>query len=118
MSRYYSMSVSISTFQPHRIAAIRAAAQEHWEALEGDWFEHSGTLSSTGNGSLCGGDTEEAFAARLTEAIWTANQAYCEVTVDATYLEDLPYERYTFYETDYEAFRSPPSDTPPPAPGQ
>lgn len=117
MSRYYSISVSISPFQPHRTTAIRAAAQEHWEALEGDWFKHNGTLSSTGNGSLCGGETEEAFATRLTEAIWTANQAYCEVTVDATSLEDLPYERYTLHEADYEAFQARPSDTPPPAPG-
>jgi hypothetical protein len=34
-------------------------------------------------------------------AIWRANGAYCDVTVDATYLESLPYETHCLSEADY-----------------
>ena len=34
-------------------------------------------------------------------AIWRANGSFCEVVVNATYLEDLPYETYTLDESDY-----------------
>jgi hypothetical protein len=44
---------------------------------------------------------EEEFTERLSVAIWRANGAYCEVTVNATYLENLPYETHCLNEADY-----------------
>lgn len=38
---------------------------------------------------------------RLSLAIWRANGAYCDVTVRATYLEELPYETHCLDEADY-----------------
>ncbi len=35
-------------------------------------------------------------------AIWKANGAYCEVSVDATYMESLPYETHSLDEDDYK----------------
>jgi hypothetical protein len=40
-------------------------------------------------------------------AIWRANGGYCEVVVNATYLEDLPYEIHTLDQTDYERLMQP-----------
>ncbi len=101
MSRYYSMTVRITKPDPSRINAIKEAAEfewdtfENWDSIEGD------VLMSFGEGSLYGGETEDAFADRLTRAIWSANGCFCEVGVIATYLDDLPYEEYSLDEDDY-----------------
>ncbi len=42
------------------------------------------------------------FAERLTAAIWRANEAYCQVVVVPTYLEDLPYEECQLDEEEYK----------------
>jgi len=58
-------------------------------------------LSAYGEGLLGGGETEREFTERLSVAIWRANGAYCEVSVNATYLEELPSETYSLDEDDY-----------------
>jgi hypothetical protein len=99
MSRYYEMSVEISGHRPEKAEAIRAAAASLWEFI--DWYDQDDTLRASAKGSLCGGETEEEFTERLSLAIWRANGAYCDVTVDATYLESLPYETHCLNEDDY-----------------
>ena len=47
------------------------------------------------------GRSEEQFTERLSVAIWRANGGYCRVSVDATYLENLPYETHGLDESDY-----------------
>lgn len=66
-----------------------------------DWYDQEETLTASAEGSLCGGESEEKFTERLSLAIWRANGAYCDVTVRATYLEELPYETHCLDEADY-----------------
>jgi hypothetical protein len=107
MSRYYGMNVTISGHKPECAKAIREAAAEEWPFEE--WSDFDEHLSAYGEDNLCGGETEEQFTERLTLAIWQANDAYCEVSVDATYLESLPYETHSLNEADYERLVNPSS---------
>ena len=100
MSRAYGMTVSVSRYDPAKRRQIRKAARTVWPFVGWD-FDGAGTLHSYGESQLCGGETEEQFTERLTAAIWRANQAYCEVVVDATYLESLPYETHSLNDDDY-----------------
>lgn len=100
MSRMYAMAVEIRGFRPEALEAVKAAAEEAWDF--GEWYEtDEGMVHSDGDGTLAGGESEAEFAERLGKAIWRANEAYCEVTVHATYMEDLPYETYSLTEEDY-----------------
>jgi hypothetical protein len=104
MSRWYGMNVTISGFVPERIEAIKRAASEEWEFA--DWSDgDTGEVASYAEDHLCGGETEEEFTVRLTHAVWQANGAYCDVSVNATYLEELPYEVHALDEDDYDRWR-------------
>ena len=59
-------------------------------------------LTASEEASLCGGESEEQFTERLSLAVWKANGEFCEVTINATYLENLPYEIHSLDEDDYE----------------
>ena len=103
MSRYYEMSVEISEYNPAKAKEIQAAAEAEWGF--DDWWsgadEPGETMHASAQGNLSGGESEEAFTERLSLAVWKANGSYCRVSVDATYLENLPYETHTLDETDY-----------------
>ena len=58
-------------------------------------------LTGDGESALAGGLTEVEFAAQLARAVWQANGRFCSVTVNATYLEALPYESYEYLEEDF-----------------
>ena len=102
MSRYYSMVLNVSGHNQEKSEEIMEAANKHWEF--DDWSNYNNELSASGESSLTGGESEEEFAERITEAIWKANGKFCTVQVDATYLEDLPCETYSFDEEDYQRF--------------
>jgi hypothetical protein len=78
-------------------------SEKIYEAIQGEWYvdelwgfgEESGTLQLSGDSRLCGGESEEEFADRLSVLIWQANQGFCEVEIIATYLENMPYEKHT-----------------------
>ena len=103
MSRFYEMSVEVSGHNPAKVAEIQAAAEQEWPF--DDWWsaedDNAATRHASGQSSLCGGETEEEFTERLSLAIWRANGGFCRVSVDATYLENLPYETYELDEADY-----------------
>ena len=104
MSRFYEMSVEISGYDPAKAKEIQAAAEAEWSF--DDWWcagadEPGETMHASAQGNLSGGESEEAFTERLSLAVWRANGGYCGVTVDATYLENLPYETHTLDEADY-----------------
>ena len=58
-------------------------------------------MHASAQGNLSGGESEEAFTERLSLAIWRANDKFCHVTVDTTYLENLPYETHVLDESEY-----------------
>jgi hypothetical protein len=100
MSRPYDMSVEISGYDPAKVSEIQAAATEEWPF--NDWSSpDETTMYASAQSTLCGGESEEQFTERLTVAIWRANGSYCDVSVNATYLDDLPYETHTLDESDY-----------------
>lgn len=106
MSRYYGMSVEIKGYDPKRSAEIQEAAGQEWN-WDDDWYENKRpkevpAMTCYGESNLCGGESEEEFARRLKLAIWKANQAYCDICVCATYMEELPYESYCGDEDEYE----------------
>ncbi len=99
MSLFYRMSVEVSGHRPEAIDAIKDAGTSEWPF--DDWTEVDGKLSACGEGLLGGGETEREFTERLSVAIWRANGAYCEVSVNATYLEDLPTDTHSLDEDNY-----------------
>ena len=100
MGRYYNMAVTIAGANSEQIEAVKQAAKAVWPFDE--WFlDIDGRLTASADASLCGGETEEEFAQRLATAIWAANGDYCQVEVNATYLDQQPYETYCFDEDDY-----------------
>ena len=99
MSRHYEMRVQIVGHRPENTAAIQEAAAQEWPFVE--WFDEDETLTAWAEDNLYGGEREEEFTDRLAVAIWRANGAYCAVTVDATYLEELPFETHCLDEDDY-----------------
>ena len=101
MSRFYGMSVRIVGFPSAAIDQMKQAAEGEWPFENWTGDGQTGELSSYAEDKLCGGEEEEAFAERLTLAIWQAAGACCQVTVNATYLEDLPFESYSLDEGDY-----------------
>jgi hypothetical protein len=100
MSRLYSMTVEIAGHDPARKGAIQLAATAEWP-FENDWIDNGDRMQASGDGQLCGGETEEEFTERLSLAVWRANGAFCEVVVDATYMEELPHETHCLDENDY-----------------
>lgn len=103
MSRYYNMSVKIEDYDPTRRKEIIAACVEEWGFMEDDFTGAAHEpLTASAENSLCAGESEYEFTERLTQAIWTANEAYCAVEVQATYLEELPSDIYTLDEDDFE----------------
>jgi len=99
MSRFYEMSVDVSGYDPEKVAEIQAAAEGEWPF--DNWYDSGESLTASGQENLSGGEGEEEFTERLSLAIWRANGGFCRVVVDATYLENLPYETHELDETDY-----------------
>lgn len=112
MSRYYDMHVKITSYDPDRKKRIVAACAREWSFDTEDFSETPPEHCANGNelmaraeASLCGGESEEEFSDRLAAAVWKANGAYCEVTVGATCLEELPYEEHVRDKECYKKWR-------------
>ena len=111
MSRLYEMSVSIKDYKAGRLKQITRACCEEWDFDPDDFIRERtdplkrryDRLIATAQGDLCGGEQEHEFAKRLAMAIWKANGGFCLVEVRAVCLEELPYERYTYDEDDFES---------------
>jgi hypothetical protein len=95
------MGVEISGHDPEKEPQIKQAAESEWP-FEDWWSSGEGDLQSSAQNTLCGGESEEQFTERLSVAIWRANGGYCEVVVNATYLEELPYEIHSLNLEDYD----------------
>jgi len=105
MSRSYSMTVIVGRYDPEKADAIREAAGKEWNFE--DWHEdppeaQRRQLMGWGDDQLCAGEGEEEFVHRLAKAVWKANGAYCDVEVQAIYLDDLPTETYELDEDAYD----------------
>ena len=101
MSRYTSMALEVHEPKPDRIEAIKQAARSLWPFDMDDFDEKGQYLTALAEGNLCGGQTEEKFALDLTKAIWKANGGFCRVTVEATCLDHIPSETFSFGPGEY-----------------
>jgi hypothetical protein len=100
------MGVEISGHNPEKEDHIKIAAEGVWPFS--DWMvSDKGDLQASASDWLCGGEMEEQFTERLSVAIWRANGVFCEVIVNAVYLENLPYEIHTLDQTDYDRLMEP-----------
>jgi len=100
MSRYYEMTVEISGHSPEKVSHIKTAAEAEWPF--GEWWSLGvGDIRASAQSNLCGGEDEEQFTERLSVAVWQANGGFCKVVVNATYMDELPYERHVLDEKDY-----------------
>ena len=100
MSRYYEMTVEISGHNPEKESHIKTAAEDMWPF--GEWWSSGvGDIRASAQSNLCGGEDEEQFTERLSVVVWQANGGFCEVVVNATYMDELPYETHTLDEGDY-----------------
>ena len=50
----------------------------------------------SGEVTLSGGMSEEEYAKKLAKEIWGDYEEFIPLTINMTYLEDLPYESYEF----------------------
>jgi hypothetical protein len=60
--------------------------------------------SCCGECTLTAGISEEDYASTVSQKIWKEAEGYVPLTVNMTYLEDLPYESYSFGMTDYNNY--------------
>ena len=106
MSRYYGMTVMIIGADPGRVDAVKQAAEAQWPFE--DWLvDPEGVLTASAEDRLCGGETDEEFAQRLTQAIWAANGAFCRVgTITSIPIANL-YDTYCFDQDDYRRLTTP-----------
>ncbi len=98
MSRYYRANVSIAKPRSGRETAIAEALMDFWGFQ--DVVATPDGLVSEADSNLAGGTTEDEFARELAQCVWAANQGFCEVAVNMTYLEQLPSEDYLFSSQD------------------
>ena len=112
VSRFYEMSIAIKDYKPSRLKQIQRACSREWDFAQDDFIREKtdplkrrfDKVIATAQGSLCGGEEEHEFANRLVSAIWKANGGvYCYVEVQATCLEELPHETFTYDEDDFAA---------------
>jgi hypothetical protein len=95
------MGVEIREYDLGKEDQIKKAAENVWP-FDSWWSSGEGDLQASASDWLCGGESEEQFTERLSVAIWRANGEFCEVVVNATYLEELPYESHTLDQDDYD----------------
>ena len=113
MSSRYGMQVELEGYQKHRIKEIESAVNDLWPFEE--WIErkHWGhgrpiLLAKYTENNLGSGQEEGEFADTVAKAIWKANGGYCKVSVDLTYLEDLPAATYLRDKGDFERLKEGP----------
>lgn len=105
MSRFYEMQVEITGFNPDTKEKIIEACCREWPFEPEDLAYdpgNNGKMWALAQDNLCGGESEDEFVERLRHAVWAANGAYCQVEIQATYLEDQPREIYSSDENDYK----------------
>lgn len=101
MSRAYSMNVKVEGVNTKQTAKIiDDVLMMECGAEDCGWvYDHE--YNSAFDMCLCGGESEEQFADRISKSIWKALGKYHPICVTETYLEDLPYEMYSKDEDDY-----------------
>ena len=108
MSRLYRMNVQVLGYDTEKAEAVVDACNEEWDfdmEVPEDSQAHA-SLEGTGEGWLCGGESEEEFAQQLSKAVWKANGGFCEVYIRCYDLENIPCESYEYDEETFKEMTS------------
>jgi hypothetical protein len=103
MSRGYDMNIRIWGYNKERESEIQNAVSSIWRLSE--WEPDPNfpkEMTAYGQDSLTGDETELEFASRVAAAAYLANASWCEVSVKATKLDEMPFEEVWFLKEDYE----------------
>jgi hypothetical protein len=117
MSRRYEMRITVKGHKHDKVDDIERVLANAWpmqewtvetvKVLANAWPMQEWTVETVkeiecyGEGNLCGGESEEEFTIRVSEAVWEVNEGFCEVEVTAAYLEDPPTTTHTLGVCDY-----------------
>ena len=106
MSRAYRLGIAVSNLKPEEELAARYAAEDACYAWNEDWHAETQPdktikLTSVGEASLHGGDSEGEFTDQVAQSIWRKLGRYVPVEVEAVCLEYLPVETFSRDENDY-----------------
>jgi hypothetical protein len=103
------MRIEVSKLTKKEASDLQDALLEHWDGWHDASITHEKPkktkdymITAGGEGFLGGGCGSDDFATMVARDIWTSLGRFVPVEVLATYLEDLPYDRYSFIKEDYE----------------
>jgi len=105
MKHHYRMHISVSTLTTGEITTVLEIIGAIWnkpEMVRKIANKKLLLIETTAEGYLTNGESEEAFAERISLAIWRSLRRFVKVSVDATYLEEPPNDSYEFGERDYQ----------------
>ena len=109
MSRAYREAIEVRDYSHDRVDIIIETVENNWDVEEIHGAERvpGEELVFWGDETLCGGESEEEWATRISKEIIKANGSKpCTIHVHMTYLEELPYETYSIEpELDPQSFR-------------
>ena len=108
MSRRYRMDVEVMKYDTEKVDAVVDALNGEWEFnVEGPTdLIGDEALGGTGESCLCGGESEEEFAQRVSKAVWAANGGFCEVYIRCYDLENIPCQTYEYDEETFKEMTS------------
>ena len=99
MSRYYDMGVEIPGTIPAKRTEIKKRQRTNGLLTIGG-LRAKEIMQASASDWLCGGETEEQFTERLSVAICAPTAVFAKSSVNATYLEEFPYETHTLDQDD------------------
>lgn len=100
MSKTYEMIITIRNYNPDKKNELIEACRNDWEIKDENIWEEPDSLTCYGRSFLT--ETEEEFVDHISGEIWEANGGFCEVFVNATFLDDLPSEEHERGLQDYQ----------------
>ena len=90
---HFSITLTITHFDPRKCKAIRAAIESTWDF--DDFCNEHEELYAYGEAALNIG-TEKEFYRRIAKAVFESNGSHCEIQIEPAYLENPPLETCTF----------------------
>ncbi len=106
MSRYYNMVIKIDKYNADKSRVIISAVAEEWIIDLRNVDDPNERMLIGGEWYLCNGESEEEFADRVSSVIWKANDGFCNITVEAICLDDLPFETHIRNGEDYATWKN------------
>ena len=107
MSRYYEMGVEILGHDPEKEDQIKKAAENEWPF--GNWWSSGeGNMQASAQDWLCWRRNRRAVHRAFVRGDLAGQRRLsAKSSVNATYLEELPYETHTLDQEDYDRLIQP-----------